>query len=136
MTMQPTRLAHYPNSPCYHCGGSFQTLNATDATLMCCTSCGLLITKRKAMQSFSNASRGNSFGRSHFGSIKPVETVASMPKQQIKRSASSSATSIAKSTAGHGPNVRTEASSGRAAKSSTATADCTSTPLQLRLMTI
>ncbi|TBX01387.1 hypothetical protein TP47_00765, partial (plasmid) [Xanthomonas citri pv. aurantifolii] len=65
MKTQPSRLAHYPNSPCYQCGASsFQTLSAWDVKLTVCTDCGVLISKQVAMRSSYSGFRGNSSGPS------------------------------------------------------------------------
>ncbi len=126
-------MTHYPNSPCYLCGGSLQTLRAADATLNCCTSCGTLITKRKDTPSYSSAFLGNSSGRSRSSSARPVEQAACTRKRLIKRSATSSAASIAASTVPSGHHAGTAAFSGREGRNSTATAGCTFTPSQLHL---
>ncbi len=134
MKTQPSRLAHYPNSPCYHCGGAqFQTLNAWDAKLTVCTDCGVLISKRRDMQSSYSACSGNSSGHLRSASKKPAELVVSIRKRLIKRSDSSPAVSTGKYTAVSGQSVRMAASSGHGGKSSTKTVDCISTPSQLHL---
>ncbi|CAD7716646.1 hypothetical protein LMG31884_22680 [Xanthomonas hydrangeae] len=134
MKTQPSRLAHYPNSPCYQCGGAqFQTLNAWDAKLTVCTDCGVLISKRTDMQSSYSACSGNSSGHSHFALKKPAALVVFTRKRLIKRSDSLPAVSTGKYTAHVGHHVRMGESSGHGGKSSTKTVDCISTPLQLHL---
>ncbi|KGU38842.1 hypothetical protein NY97_20890 [Xanthomonas citri pv. fuscans] len=136
MKTQPSRLAHYPNSPCYQCGASsFQTLNAWDAKLTVCTDCGVLISKQVAMRSSYSGFRGNSSGPSLSVSKKPAEPVVSTRKRLIKRSDISLVASTAKSIKRDGlsPSKQKAASSGHGGKSFTKTADCISTPSQLHL---
>lgn len=124
---------HFPNSPCYQCGGSLQKLAAMDAHLTCCTSCGVLTSKRVDTQSCYSAWNGSSSGRSLSALNTAVPQAAYTPRKLIKRSASSSAASTAGSTAQSGTRSGTAASSGRAARNSTAMAVSISTPLQLLL---
>ncbi|AMU98254.1 hypothetical protein TP37_09245 [Xanthomonas citri pv. aurantifolii] len=136
MKTQPSRLAHYPNSPCYQCGASsFQTLNAWDARLTVCTDCGVLISKQVAMRSSYSGFRGNSSGPSHFELKKLAAPAVSTRKKLIKRSDSSPAVSTGKYTAPSGAleSTRKAASSGRGDKSFIKTADSISTPSQLHL---
>lgn len=125
--------SHYPNSPCYQCGGSLQKLSAMDAQLTCCTSCGVLTSKRVDTQSFYSALNGSSSGRSRFASNMAVPRVAFTPKRLTKRFASSSAASTGASTVPSGTRNHIAASNGRAVKNSIAMVGCTSTPSQLHL---